>query len=130
MSAPAAALAAYAQSSAATASPREVVRMAYERIITACDRAELAERERGEQWLQVFHDEAIRAQAILVELIAGLALHHPIREVAALSEHLERLYRFAMDELLRANTTKSAAPIAGARMVIDGLRDAWVIASR
>ena len=49
MSAPAAALATYARSSAATASPFEVVRMAYERVITACDRAELAELERGTQ---------------------------------------------------------------------------------
>jgi flagellar protein FliS len=130
MSAPAAALATYARSSAATASPFEVVRMAYERVITACDRADLAELERGSNWLQVFHDETIRAQAIIMELAAGLALNHANADVAALSRHLDSLYQYAIQELVHANTQKSADPIEAVRLVIDGLRDAWVLAPR
>jgi flagellar protein FliS len=104
--------------------------MAYDRVITACDRAELAERERGASWLQTFHDETIRAQAILVELSAGLAMNHASSDVVALSRQLDSLYRYAMDELVKANTQKSADPIAAVRLVIDGLRDAWVTAAR
>jgi flagellar protein FliS len=128
MSARAAALATYAQSSAATASPHEVVRMAYDRVITACDRAELAERERGDNWMQVFHDETIRAQLILLELSTGLALNHHSPDVVALSNQFDSLYGYAIQELVRANLQKSADPISAVRMVVDGLRSAWVMA--
>jgi flagellar secretion chaperone FliS len=130
MSARSAALATYAQSSAATASPHEVVRMAYDRVITSCDRAELAERERGQNWLQVFHDETIRAQLILLELSAGLALNHPSPDVVALSNQFDCLYEYAIQELVRANTQKSADPIPVVRMVVDGLRSAWVVVAQ
>ncbi len=130
MSAPAAALATYAQSSAATASPYEVVRMAYERVITACDRAEHAERNHTSNWLQVFHDETIRAQAILVELSAGLSLGHPDPAVVALSQQLDNLYRYAIHQLVQANMQKSREQIPAVRLVIDGLRDAWVTGAR
>jgi flagellar protein FliS len=128
MPAPTAALAAYTQSAAATATPREVVRMAYERVLTACDRAEQAARLRPPNWMQTFHDETIRGQSILLELMSGLAIDHHDQDVAALSRHLESLYRYAMNELLQANVHKSAGPIAAARMVISGLHDAWVSA--
>lgn len=130
MSAPAAALATYAQSSAATASPYEVVRMAYERVITACDRAEHAERTRSTNWLQTFHDETIRAQAILVELSAGLSLGHADPAVVALSQQLDNLYRYAIHQLVQANMQKSREQIPAVRLVIDGLRDAWVTGAR
>ena len=130
MSVRAAALATYAQSSAATASPHEVVRMAYDRVITACDRAELAERERADNWMQVFHDETIRAQLILLELSTGLALNHQNPDVVALSNQFDSLYSYAIQELVQANTQKSVDPIDAVRMVVDGLRSAWVVAVR
>ncbi len=130
MSVRSAGLATYAKSSAATASPQEIVRMAYDRVITACDRAELAELEEGPDWMQVFHDETIRAQAILVELATGLAVNHPSPDVVALSKQFDSLYGYAIQELVRANTQKSADPIPAVRMVVDGLRDAWVTAVR
>lgn len=104
--------------------------MAYERVITACDRVEQVERDRAAQWLQVFHDEAVRAQAILVELMSGLAVNHPDPDVAALSANLENLYHYAIQELVQANTTKSPEPIAAVRLVVDGLHDAWVTGVR
>src|SRR6476469_8035955 len=122
-----AALATYARSSATTAGPAEVVRMAYERIITACNRAEHAEDEDNdvENWLQVFHDEVVRAQAILVELAAGLALEHPDPGVVDLAVHLADLYRYCIDQLIAANLSKNPEPLDDVRMVIAGLLDAW-----
>jgi flagellar biosynthetic protein FliS len=119
------ALAAYARSSATTASPSEIVRMAYERVLTACDRSETAATERPAGWVQVFHDESTRAQAILFELSSVLAMNHPDPAVAELSRQLADLYQFARAELVRANLAKSAEPLASVRMIIDGLRDAW-----
>jgi flagellin-specific chaperone FliS len=99
-------------------------------VITACDRAELAHRDRGQQWLQIFHDEMVRAQAILLELTAGLAVQHANHEVALLSKHLESLYGYGIRELVRANTQKSPEPIAAVRMVVSKLLDAWVTSVR
>lgn len=104
--------------------------MAYDRVVTACDRAEVAERDRASNWVQVFHDETIRAQTILLELTAGLALNHANADVAAMSRHLDSLYHFAIQELVYANTQKSPDEIIAVRRMIDGLRDAWVTAAR
>jgi flagellar protein FliS len=121
-----AALATYAHASAATASPQEVVRMAYERVITACNRAEQAEENQPDNWLQIFHDEMVRGQAILLELMSGLALAHPDPVVTDLAQHLDQLYRFAIDQMIDANLDKDPRPLDAVRMIIDGLRDAWV----
>ncbi len=118
-------LASYSQSSATTANAYEVVRMAYERVLTACDRAEQAEKRRPAMWLQLFHDETVRAQAILVELSASLSLQHPDGEVVELAERLDSLYGYVIQQLAQANIEKSSGPLHAVRMVVDGLRDAW-----
>ncbi len=99
--------------------------MAYERILTACDRASHAEQNRPKMWLQLFHDETVRAQAILIELSAGLSLQHPDGAVVELAEGLDSLYRYVIQQLVQANIQKSSAPLHAVRIVVDGLRDAW-----
>lgn len=126
MSATATALSAYARASAETASPHEIVRMAYERVLTACDRATHARDAQYRGWIQTFHDETIRAQAILAELASVLAVNHPDPAVADLSNQLDDLYRYCNGELMRANVAKDSQPLGAVSMVIDGLRDAWV----
>ncbi len=121
-----AALASYAQASASTAGPGEIVRMAYERVITACNRAQQAEADLPSDWMQIFHDETLRGQAILVELTAGLAVDHADPAVVDLAEHLGELYRFCIDQFIDANVYKDPEPLDDVRMVIHGLRDAWV----
>src|SRR4051794_28781278 len=122
----AASLASYAQASTATASPGEIVRMAYERILTACNRAEQAESRTPANWVQIFHDETMRAQAILLELTVGLALDHEDSAVTDLARHLDDLYRYCIDELVDANVYKDPEPLDDVRLVIEGLHDAWV----
>ena len=119
------AVSAYARSSASTAHPAEVVRMAYERIVTACDRATEAASEQDAGWLQRFHDEATRAQALLLELSGMLATGAADPAVAAMARDLGDLYLFAVRQLTAANVAKDAAPLVGVRASIDGLRDAW-----
>jgi flagellar secretion chaperone FliS len=126
MSPQAVAFAQYAQSAAATASPSEIVRMAYQRVLTACDRSAAAVKHRPADWLQVFHDETIRGQQILLELSAGLALHHADPEVVEMAESMDSLYEYAMHQLMQANVEKSAEPLYAVQLVIGGLLDAWV----
>lgn len=122
------ALSAYARSSATTADPAEVVRMAYERVVTACDRATEADRARPADWMQRFHDETTRAQAILLELTGVLAVSHADPAVASMANDLAGLYYFCIRELTAANVAKDPAPLADVREVIDGLLDAWTAA--
>lgn len=119
------AVSAYARSTASTAHPAEVVRMAYERIVTACDRAADAAADRGAGWVQRFHEEATRAQALLVELAGMLATGSADPAVAAMAADLGDLYLFAIRLLTEANVAKDPAPLATVRSTIDGLRDAW-----
>ncbi len=121
-----AAIATYARSSAATAAPAEVVRMAYDRVLTACVRAVEAEETRESGWVQRFHDETTRAQAILLELLGALATGHSDPAVAAMSTQLADLYQFAIAGLVEANVSKSPDRLVDVHDVIEGLRDAWV----
>lgn len=100
--------------------------MAYDRVITACDRATSAATQQPEGWRQGFHDEMVRAQAILVELMSVLQVKHQDPAVAELSSQLASLYDFAIDGLVRANLEKRVDVLAGVRSVIEGLREAWV----
>jgi flagellar biosynthetic protein FliS len=120
------AVSAYARSSATTAHPAEVVRMAYERIVTACDRATDAATERGPDWLQRFHEEATRAQALLLELSGMLATNAADPAVSTMARDLGDLYLFAIRRLTEANVAKDPEPLAAVRSTVDGLREAWI----
>lgn len=100
--------------------------MAYDRIVTACDRSANAAKDKTPGWRQTFHDETVRAQHILMELTSVLQIEHRDAEVAEMSQRLSALYRFVTDQLVRANVEKNAKHLGPARSTIDGLRDAWV----
>jgi flagellar biosynthetic protein FliS len=117
--------AAYAASSAATASPAEVVRMAYGRIVTACDRMTRAAEQKASGWVELFNNESLRAQALLFELTGMLAQDSAEPEVAALADNLASIYQFCERELVTANIAKDPRRCANVRKTIDGLRTAW-----
>jgi flagellar biosynthetic protein FliS len=116
---------AYAASSAATASPAEVVRMAYARIVTACDRMARAAQSRRTGWIETFNAESLRAQALLIELTGMLAVDSDNADVATLAASLGALYRFCIEELVAANCAKDGRRCAFVRSTIDGLGSAW-----
>jgi len=101
--------------------------MAYDRVITACDRAATAVATTPAGWRAVFHDETVRAQSILIELMSVLQTEHADADVAEMSRQLAALYRFTIDQLVRANVEKKAKHLGPARSTIEGLRDAWVV---
>jgi flagellar biosynthetic protein FliS len=125
MSPTAGAYANYASSSVATAGPNEVVRMAYDRILTACNRAETVFEAPSAGWLETFHSECVRAEDILVELAGMLATEHDDEAVAELAGQLYGLYGFCHARLVEANVMKDAAPLAAVRATIADLRAAW-----
>ncbi len=116
---------AYAASSTATASPAEIVRMAYARIVTACDRMVRAAETRKTGWIETFNAESLRAQALLLELTGMLSVDSDNAEVAGLAGNLAALYRFCIDELVAANLAKDSRRCAFVRSTVDGLGSAW-----
>ena len=116
---------AYAASSAATASPVEVVRMAYARIVTACDRMARAAESRRTGWIETFNAESLLAQALLIELTGMLAVDSDNDDVATLATSLGALYRFCIEELVAANCAKDGRRCTFVRSTIDGLGSAW-----
>ncbi len=116
---------AYAASSATTASPAEIVRMAYARIVTACDRMTRAAETKLTGWIETFNAESLRAQALLLELTGMLAIGSDNPEVAELAGSLGSLYRFCIEELVAANCAKDGKRCAFVRSTIDGLGSAW-----
>jgi len=116
---------AYAASSTATASPAEIVRMAYARIVTACDRMVRAVETRKTGWIETFNAESLRAQALLLELTGMLSVDSDNAEVASLAKNLAALYRFCIDELVAANLAKDGRRCAFVRSTVDGLGSAW-----
>ena len=116
---------AYASSATATASPAEIVRMAYARIVTACDRMIKAAELRRGGWIETFNTESLHAQALLMELTGMLATGSDNPEVAMLSDNLAALYRFCIDELVAANCAKDGRRASFVRSSIDGLGSAW-----
>ena len=119
------AFAAYTSSNAVTAGPNEVVRMAYDRILTSCDRAESAHEAQVSVWLETFHTECVRAEDILVELAGMLATKHEDPAVAELADQLWGLYGFCHARLVSANVMKDPEPLTAVRSTIGSLRDAW-----
>lgn len=117
--------AAYAASASTTASPAEVVRMAYGRITTACDRMMRAAEQKPSGWIELFNSECLRAQALLFELTGMLAKDSADADVAALVANLAALYNFCERELVTANVAKDPKRCANVRKTIEGLRTAW-----
>jgi flagellar secretion chaperone FliS len=69
----------------------------------------------------VAHDELVRAQAILNELVCSLD-HEQGGEVA---RNLAALYDFCLDRLVRANLDKDPALLGAVRSTLADLADAW-----
>ena len=120
------AIAAYAKSSAVTASPQEIVRMAYDRIVTACDRGRARPATEPAGWRQLFHDETVRAQSILIELSSVLQVEHRDPEVAEMSSSSRPSTGSPSTSSCGRTSRRTRSISAPARSTIDGLRDAWV----
>ncbi len=101
-----------------SAPPIKIVRMMYQGALRFLDEAEDIDPGADPN---AFRDRLNRAEAIVVELRVSLDPRHA-PEVAG---ELSRLYRFVEDELFAARDDLDAAPIAGARRVLETLFSAW-----
>src|SRR5439155_19325329 len=114
----AAARARYVTDTVETVSPQRLVTMLYDALVRDLTLAE--EALGGRPDLRVVNDRLVHAQAIVLELQAGL---DPTKWSGG--PGLARLYSFLHDELVRANIEKDALRVASCRLLVEPLRQAW-----
>jgi flagellar protein FliS len=114
----AAARARYVSETVETVSPSKLVTMLYDALVRDLGLAEGALGPRRD--LRVANDRLVHAQAIILELQAGL---DPTKWSGGPGR--ARLYTFLHDELVKANIEKDPVRIASCRLLVEPLQQAW-----
>jgi flagellar protein FliS len=112
----------YVDNAVSTVSPAKLVLMLYDRLVR--DLVE-AEEAIGAGSLADASDKLLHAQDIVMELHSGLK-----PELWSGGPGLANLYLWLHGELIAANVAKDAKKVAGARKLVEPLRDAWHEAAR
>lgn len=106
----------YKQQQVLTAAPEQLILMMYNGCIKFINETEkYIENNCTEQ----AHNSCIRAQDIVLELIATLNMEYPI------SKELFSLYEYAHYELMVANMNKDVVNLQNAKKVLINLREGW-----
>src|SRR3954469_7734927 len=114
----AAARARYVTDTVETVSPGRLVTMLYDALVRDLTLAEQALAGRSD--LRVVNDRLVHAQAIVLELQAGL---DPSKWSGG--PGVGPLYNYPHHELVKGNVEKSAMRIAACRLLVEPLQQAW-----
>jgi flagellar protein FliS len=107
----------YKAESVTPMSPAAMVVALYDRLLLDFDRAQYAFEMEN---MVAVHAALVHAQEILGELHDSLDL-----DAWPAAATIADIYRYVIDELIRANLAKDPAPVADCRQIIEPLRDAW-----
>ena len=110
----------YVSDAVETVSPAKLVTMLYDALVRDLVVAESALSSAGSCDYRVVNDKLVHAQAIVLELRAGLD-----PEKWSGGPDLMRLYNFLLDALVKANVEKSATKVASCRTLVEPLQQAW-----
>ena len=102
-----------------TVSPAKLVTMLYDALVRDLHTAETALVAAARDY-QVVNDRLVHAQAIVLELRAGL---DPTKWSGG--PDLLRLYNFLVDELVKANVEKDVNRVIACRKLVEPLQEAW-----
>lgn len=108
----------YVTDAVETVSPAKLVTMLYDALVRDLQLAE--DQLLGPRDLHVVNERLVHAQAIVLELRAGL---DPTKWSGG--PGLMQLYVFVTDELLKANVEKDADRVRAVRRLVEPLREAW-----
>jgi flagellar protein FliS len=112
---------AYRRMQAETASPGELIVMLYDALLRHLNRAESGLERRD---VEVAHASMVRAQDIVLELMASLDLEDA-GEAGAMARQIAPLYEYMYRRLLDASLQKDTTPVAEVRRLVMPLREAW-----
>lgn len=122
----------YKQIDVGTASEGRLVVMLYDRMIRCLNQAKQEFNKRdngngeGQTWIERFHNNIIKVQEILGELINALNL----KEGGEISKNLFTLYFYIFERLTEADLYKKTEEIDVALNLLIPLREAWEQAER
>ncbi len=111
----------YQQQSIMTASPAELLLLLYNGCIRFMKLAKQAIEDKN---VQKSHDNLIKAQNIILELVNTLDMDFEV------SKSLMPLYEYIYWKLIRANVDKDAAIVDEALELVIELRDTWLEAAK
>lgn len=106
----------YKENSIMTASPGEITLMLFEGCWKFLKKAKIALEEKN---VQESHNNLIKAQNIVVELIESLDFNYEI------SHNLFKVYEFVYEELIQINVTKDAKRIDPIIDIMYGYYETW-----
>jgi len=101
-----------------TVSPAKLVTMLYDALVRDLQLAE--DQLVGARDLRIVNDRLVHAQAIVLELRAGL---DPTKWSGG--PGLAQLYVFMLDELVQANVAKDVERVRSVRKLVEPLQEAW-----
>jgi flagellar protein FliS len=107
----------YVENAVNTISPRRLVIMLYDALVSDLVLAQDALERKD---LETVNKRLVRAQDIVLELHSGLDVHAWEGAPA-----LKQIYVFLYDRLVAANVRKDTTLIAECRRIVEPIRDAW-----
>jgi flagellar protein FliS len=113
---------AYQRVQTETASPPELIAMLYDALVKNLARAESGLT--GDDFERA-HVALVRAQDIMLELIASQDASSEDPRVEELTTQLTALYEYMYQKLLSANVEKNVAPVREVQRLIEPIRQAW-----
>lgn len=113
------AIGAYQAQSVLTASPGNLITLAYDGLRKFI-KLGAAAIEAGD--IENANNHLLRAQAIVTELYSSL----DVDKGGEIAQNLQRLYDFMYSSLVQANMKKDKAPLDQVLLVLQPIRDGWV----
>lgn len=111
----------YLKTQIQTASREQLVLMLFDGVIRFSEKAKQALEEKE---LEASHSACARAQAIIMELFAGLSF----TDGGEIAINLGRLYTYAMQRLVDANMKHDTSLLTEVQGIFRNLREGWAVA--
>ncbi|KQO98227.1 flagellar export chaperone FliS [Leifsonia sp. Leaf264] len=116
-----AALKAYKRSANQSATPRQIVLMAYDRLMLDLERAKAAQEEQN--WAEA-HNQLVHAQALVTELQIALDV-----DAWDGGERLYAIYEYVSQSLVKANINRNITLTEECLVLIGEIHEAWKAAA-
>lgn len=115
---------AYQRVATETSTPGQLIALLYDAMVRSLDRAKIGIEEQN---LETAHAPLLKAQDIVLELIASLNTD-AAGEAGEMARQLAPLYEYMYRRLLDANMQKDLAAVEEVRGLIVPIREAWASA--
>ena len=104
-----------------SAPPGKLIVMLYDGAIEFIGKAQQAQIDKSDNWIEEFHQHMIRTQNIITELMVALDMD----KGGDVAKNLFRLYEYMNRRLVQANMSKEEEILIEVKGLLETLREAW-----